>query len=129
MSKPGNSHDVFWFIILVGLAFCFGLLWPAISHARAPAIVDPDLAPWFKAQTFKGQDGADISCCDKSDGHILDADHWRTVGDDYEVNTGDKWVKVAKDRLLVHENPTGGAVAYYWPNASWVICFIPPVMG
>lgn len=102
--------------------------------ARPPFGSDPtsDTAKWFARQ--HNQRGG--SCCGEADGHRLDDNQWRIVGSGkdthYEVFFDEAWHAVEEWQLrqdVGDTNPTGQAVVWYGPTASYVknqiFCFAP----
>lgn len=94
--------------VFVGLA-----VFPMMAHAQPPAGTDKHspTAEWFQSlrNPITG-----ISCCDRSDGHILADDAWRVMGNHYEVLINNAWTTVP-DRVVLSrsDNPTGSAVVFY----------------
>ena len=96
-------------------------------HARPPDNADPSLAPWFKSLK---QPGTGAECCSISDCRAAEV---RRDSQGYEVKVDPKWhvsstfwLRVPAERILdERNNPTGGAVLCYTPEAG-ILCFVPP---
>lgn len=95
--------------------------------ALPPDNADPSLAPWFKGLK---QPGTGAECCSVSDCRAAEVRH-DSAG--YEVKIDHKWrgsstfwLRVPAERILdERNNPTGGAVLCYTPEAG-ILCFVPP---
>ncbi|CAN5455457.1 hypothetical protein BH10PSE11_BH10PSE11_19890 [soil metagenome] len=96
-------------------------------HALPPDHADPSLAPWFKGLK---QPGTGAECCSIADCRAVEV---RRDSQGYEVKIGPKWrgssifwLRVPAERILdERNNPTGGAVLCYTPEAG-ILCFVPP---
>ncbi|HEX7789623.1 MAG TPA: hypothetical protein VF467_03745 [Afipia sp.] len=96
-------------------------------HALPPDNADPSLAPWFKGLK---QPGTGAECCSISDCRPVEV---RRDSQGYEVKIDHKWrgssifwLRVPAERILdERNNPTGGAVLCYTPEAG-ILCFVPP---
>lgn len=84
---------------------------------------------WFERQhNIRG-----MLCCSEADGHILDADDWRSNGAAYEVRINGQWITIPDDTLRDTvsggANPMNAAIVWYmvteygiriWCFAPWV---------
>lgn len=110
---------------LLGAAATALLITPV--HAQPPDNADPRLAPWFKSLK---QPGTGAECCSMSDCRTAEV---RRDSRGYEVKIDRKWhvssefwLRIPAERILeAGDNPTGGAVLCYTPEAG-IICFVPP---
>ena len=115
-----------WLVILAMLTV------PAM--ARAPAMSDPDLAPWFRSLRTPSNT---MSCCDQSDGHILKDNEIQITSDNsetlargdlhYQISIDGAWVPVPNEAILQRaDNPTGQYVAFWLPGTTNILCFVRP---
>ena len=115
-----------WLVILAMLTV------PAM--ARAPAMSDPDLAPWFRSLRTPSDT---MSCCDQSDGHILKDSEIQITSDNsetlargdlhYQISIDGAWVPVPNEAILQRaDNPTGQYVAFWLPGTTNILCFVRP---
>ena len=111
------------------------------ADAKPPqgVTIDPELHEWFERQ--KNQGGS--PCCSVADGHMLEEDAVRIVGDHYEVNINNKWHKIEprmmRQNALDDPNPTGKAVVWYvlfepalyneLYEGVYIYCFAPGYTG
>lgn len=80
---------------------------------------------WFAAQLVPpGNDNAGLSCCNHSDGHVLEEDDWRIAEGHYQFRFGNGWVAIEDSRVLPYDganpsnpdaqgNPLGKPVVWY----------------
>lgn len=85
------------------------------------------LHDWYKSLK---QPGTEVSCCDVSDCHEVEA---RTKDDHWEVFVGSKWWAVPNTKVLKNkENPTGSAVSCFSrfspQDEPYFYCFVAPSM-
>lgn len=113
---------------VLGIALAVVCVAPSLAfdHPDKP-FAHPEWADWFAKQSTP--DEHRYSCCNQSDGHILDDDDVRIVGNDYEVKTEHGWLRFPNTGqgqpgntvLGFNDNPTGHSVA--WWSGARAICF------
>ncbi len=99
----------------------------ATALARAPTDrpLDPFISSWFKGLKNPNLLFYGGYCCDQSDGRVLAEDEWRTTAEGYEVQVEGDWKPVPPNAILSQtENPTGGAVVFFYRNQ--ILCFVRP---
>lgn len=109
---------------------------PLSGRADPPPGTDMNspLAQWFQRQKdFGGRD-----CCGEADGHILEDEDQKIVGDHYEVRIHDHWIRVLPNQFrgnaLNDPNPTGHPIIWYG-NVEFgqgdvvIYCFAPGTGG
>lgn len=98
-----------------------------VRSAPPPGIaINPELHAWFERQHNLNNGW----CCNLADGHILEEEEWRVVGNNYEVFIRNQWVKIDSELLrrdpLSDPNPTGKAIVWYailGENRLQIYCF------
>jgi hypothetical protein len=143
--------DIALFTAIILAAAVIGLNY---AYARAPEGLAPDpaRAEWFRGQTIPGTQtnpddpASGLSCCNESDGRVVDyrivKGHWEIymtnkLWPDAVAAGHDHWQQVPDKAVLQHQhNPTGGAVAWVLNGYSWhgyqngdILCFSAPPMG
>ena len=97
-----------------GIVLVLFLTWPISA-------LPSEIGDWFKEQRVPG---TNISCCDISDGRILEQDEWDLIDGKYIVYPNGVRLEVPDERILHGSaNPTGKAVAFI--RNGRVLCFVP----
>lgn len=117
------ARYLLWLLLLIA---------PALAHVPGEN-PNSELYKWADRQRNDGGSG----CCGQGDAHLLDTDHVRTAGGDYEVEIDGHWFRIAKPwflfRRMIDPNPSGTAVVWYgydsgFPNGIHIYCFAPPTL-
>lgn len=111
-------------LALLGVAMFAGWM----AHGAPPPGTDlsSPVHQWFERQrNMRG-----VNCCSISDGHVIDNDEWRVVGDRYEVLINGEWHRVLPEKLrdpAGGPNPMGKAVVWYTTafGPVMIYCFSP----
>ena len=112
---------------LACLALPLAITFAATALARPPTDhpLDPFISSWFKGLKHPNLNFYGGYCCDEADGRVLADDEWRTTAEGYEVQVNGDWKSVPPDAILSQtDNPTGGAVVFYYRNQ--ILCFVRP---
>jgi len=122
-----------WYCVLMLLFIIAGASY-AFSHPEGTPNKE-----WFKNQYSVGDMARgypSISCCDASDGYILNDDEWRTVKGVYEVLVQGTWHAIEprklRDTFKGGVNPFPNALAWYKVNDDGSVsfyCFSPGFVG
>lgn len=135
------------FLTWAVFAFVYGLVYTAASSIRAAFGHDGIHDLWFAAQRVPpGNSNAGMSCCDHSDGHILEEDQWRIADQHYQFKFGDQWITIEDSRVLPYDganpgdpnaagNPIGKPVVWYLTffegggQSMRIYCFKPGTLS
>ena len=107
---------------------------PALADPPPGVTVDPELHAWFERQ--KNQFGG--SCCELSDGHIIEDEDVRTTNGYYEVKIEGEWHRIKphamRKNALEDPNPTGHPIVWYRKfeqneHGLSIYCFAPGLIG
>lgn len=105
----------------------------ASSHYDGPSF-DPHIQNWYKSLK---QPGTNVGCCDVSDCHNLESDHYKVdKNGKWSILIDSSWIEVPENVILKHKkNPTGYAVACYYDSSGdgdaksvYFYCFVPPML-
>jgi hypothetical protein len=105
------------------------LLLTTPALARDPdgkyAQANPSLHQWFKSL----HNDLDVYCCAEADGHELNDDDWRHVGDHIDVFVEGVWMTVPITKVLKEPNRAGKPIVWYtyMNGIPEIKCFIPGV--
>ena len=110
----------------IGVALA-GIVVAEPAVAGPPENADPKLAPWFESLR---QPGSGVPCCSIADCRTTE---FRQDREGYEVLIDERWklsskfwLRVPDSRIIDKiDNPTGGAVVCFTPEAG-ILCFVRP---
>lgn len=107
-----------WAVFTMVFSLAYAAIHAALAH-------DGVHDAWFAAQLVPpGNDNAGLSCCNHSDGHVLEEDDWRIAEGHYQFRFGASWITVEDSRVLPYDganpsnpeaagNPLGKPVVFY----------------